>query len=104
MICKRFFLIFIFSFSINFSFGEINFFEIKPETILYKSIDKFIPSLNENDYELDEKQRTCNLTDTGIENIEKALRADNIIKEGNLFDIKNISKKFDIKICYLIFQ
>ena len=39
MICKRFFLIFIFYFSINFSFGEINFFEIKPETILYKSID-----------------------------------------------------------------
>ncbi len=60
-------------------------------SILYKSIDKFIPSLNENDYELDEKQRTCNLTDTGIENIEKALRANNIIKEGNLFDVKNIS-------------
>ncbi len=60
-------------------------------SILYKSIDKFIPSLNENDYELDEKQRTCNLTDTGIENIEKALKADNIIKEGNLFDVKNIS-------------
>ncbi len=60
-------------------------------SILYKSIDKYIPSLNENDYELDEKQRTCNLTDTGIENIEKALRADNIIKEGNLFDVKNIS-------------
>ena len=60
-------------------------------SILYKSVDKFIPSLNENDYELDEKQRTCNLTDTGIENIEKALRAENIIKEGNLFDVKNIS-------------
>jgi len=60
-------------------------------SILYKSIDKFIPSLNENDYELDEKQRTCNLTDTGIENIEKALKADNIIKEVNLFDVKNIS-------------
>ncbi len=60
-------------------------------SILYNSIDKFIPSLNENDYELDEKQRTCNLTDTGIENIEKALKADNIIKEGNLFDVKNIS-------------
>ncbi len=60
-------------------------------SILYKSINKFIPSLSENDYELDEKQRTCNLTDTGIENIEKALRADNIIKDGNLFDVKNIS-------------
>ena len=60
-------------------------------SILYKSIDKFIPSLNEDDYELDEKQRTCNLTDSGIENIENALRAENIIKEGNLFDVKNIS-------------
>ena len=60
-------------------------------SILYKSIDKFIPSLKEDDYELDEKQRTCNLTDSGIENIENALRAENIIKEGNLFDVKNIS-------------
>ncbi len=60
-------------------------------SILYKSIDKFIPLLNENDYELDEKQRTCNLTDSGVENIEKALKAENIIKEGNLFDVKNIS-------------
>ena len=60
-------------------------------SILYKSIDKFIPSLKNNDYELDEKQRTCNLTDSGIGNIEKALRKENIIKEGNLFDVKNIS-------------
>ena len=60
-------------------------------SILYKSIDKFIPLLNKDDFELDEKQRTCNLTDSGIGNIEKALRTDNIIKEGNLFDVKNIS-------------
>lgn len=39
MICKRFFLIPIFLFSINFSFGEINISEIKPKTVLYKSID-----------------------------------------------------------------
>ena len=39
MIYKRFFLITFFSLSINFSFGEINFFEKNPETILYKSID-----------------------------------------------------------------
>ncbi len=60
-------------------------------SILYKSIDKFIPLLNEDDYELDEKQRTCNLTDDGIGSIEKALIKENIIKEGNLFDVKNIS-------------
>ncbi len=60
-------------------------------SILYKAINKFIPLLNENDFELDEKQRTCNLTDSGIGNIEKALQKDKIIKEGNLFDVKNIS-------------
>ncbi len=60
-------------------------------SILYKAIDKYIPLLNEDDFELDEKQRTCNLTDNGIGNIEKALLKENIIKEGNLFDVKNIS-------------
>ena len=39
MVCKRLFLISVFSLSITFSFGGINFFEIEPETILYKSID-----------------------------------------------------------------
>jgi preprotein translocase subunit SecA len=65
--------------------------QAEDSSILYKSIDKFIPLLKQDDYELDEKQRTCNLTDNGIENIEKALKTDNIIKEGNLFDVKNIS-------------
>ena len=58
---------------------------------LYKSIDVFIPSLNKDDYELDEKQRTCNLTDQGIENIEIALKKANLIEEGSLYDVKNIS-------------
>ncbi len=65
--------------------------QAEDSSILYKSIDKFIPLLGINDFELDEKQRTCNLTDSGIVNIEKALQKDNIIKEGNLFDVKNIS-------------
>ena len=60
-------------------------------SILYKTIDKFIPSLKEDDYEMDEKQRTCNLTDNGIGNIEKALKAENVIEDGSLFDIKNVS-------------
>ena len=60
-------------------------------SILYKTIDKFIPSLKEDDYELDEKQRTCNLTDNGIGNIEQTLRSVNLIEDGSLFDIKNVS-------------
>ena len=60
-------------------------------SILYKTIDKFIPSLKEDDYELDEKQRTCNLTDNGIGNIEQALKSKNLIEDGSLFDVKNVS-------------
>src|SRR5210317_1300719 len=60
-------------------------------SVLYNSIDKFIPLLKENDYELDEKQRTCNLTDQGINNIEKALISKKIMENGSLFDVKNVS-------------
>ena len=60
-------------------------------SILYKTIDKFIPLLKEDDYELDEKQRSCNLTDKGIGNIEQILRSENLIEDGTLFDIKNVS-------------
>ena len=58
---------------------------------LYKSIDKFIPLLKQDDFELDEKQRTCNLTDIGINTVEEALRSENMIEDGSLFDIKNVS-------------
>ena len=47
--------------------------------------------MKSDDYELDEKQRTCNLTDKGIGKIEEALRSENLIDEGSLFDVKNIS-------------
>ena len=60
-------------------------------SILYKTIDKFIPSLKEDDYELDEKQRTCNLTDNGIGNIEQILKSEKLIEDGSLFDVKNVS-------------
>ena len=60
-------------------------------SVLYKSINKLIPLLKENDYELDEKQRTCNLTDQGINNIENALISEKIMEDGSLFDVKNVS-------------
>ena len=58
---------------------------------LYLSIDEVIPDIAETDYEMDEKARTVNLTDDGNENIEKLLRARNILTEGNLYDIENIT-------------
>ncbi|MBX3508735.1 MAG: preprotein translocase subunit SecA [Parvibaculum sp.] len=58
---------------------------------LYLSIDDVIPLISEDDYELDEKQRTVNLTEDGNERIEAILRERGILTEGNLYDIENIS-------------
>ncbi len=56
----------------------------------YKSIDIFIPKLSQDDYDLDEKQRSVTLTDQGLENIEKLLFDNNILKDGGLYDISNV--------------
>jgi len=56
----------------------------------YKSIDKFIPKLGADDFDLDEKQRSVTLTDQGLENIEKLLFEHNILKDGGLYDISNV--------------
>ena len=58
---------------------------------LYLSIDEIIPLIGEEDYELDEKQRTVNLTEEGNERIEEILRERGILEEGSLYDIENIS-------------
>src|SRR5690606_34976360 len=58
---------------------------------LYLSIDDVIPAISEDDYELDEKQRTVNLTEDGNERIEEILQERGILEEGSLYDIENIS-------------
>ncbi len=58
---------------------------------LYNKIDKIIPQLSKNDYELDEKQRTCNLTENGILSIEKLLIDNNLIQNGSLYDVNNVN-------------
>ena len=57
----------------------------------YKKIDKIIPALIEKDFDLDEKQRSVTLTDQGLENIENLLLENDIMKEGGLYDISNVS-------------
>ncbi|SDG12416.1 preprotein translocase subunit SecA [Pelagibacterium luteolum] len=58
---------------------------------LYKSIDKYIPLLTEEDYTIDEKHRAATLTDEGIEKLEEILTRDEVIKGGSLYDIDNVS-------------
>ncbi|MDB5596901.1 MAG: preprotein translocase subunit SecA [Hyphomicrobiales bacterium] len=58
---------------------------------LYNMIDKVIPGLTAADFELDEKQRTVNLTEAGNEHIEELLEAADLLKEGSLYDAANVT-------------
>ncbi len=65
--------------------------QAEDSSVLYKKIDKIIPQLSKDDYELDEKQRTCNLTENGILSIEKLLTDNNLIENGSLYDVNNVN-------------
>ena len=58
---------------------------------LYTAIDKLIPKLGADDYEKDEKARTVAFTEAGTENIENLLREADLLTEGTLYDIQNVS-------------
>jgi preprotein translocase subunit SecA len=58
---------------------------------LYQAIDQIVPQLSREDFDLDEKQRTVNLTESGNEKIEELLRAADILKEGTLYDAANVT-------------
>ena len=56
---------------------------------LYVGVNAFIPQLKREDFEIDEKQRTINLTDAGNEHVEALLRAAGLLKEGSLYEAAN---------------
>ncbi len=60
---------------------------------LYRQVDVVMRELVKDDstYDKDEKFRTASLTETGSEQVETMLRAADIITEGNLYDIFNVS-------------
>jgi preprotein translocase subunit SecA len=57
----------------------------------YNTIDTFILKLEKPDYEVDEKQRTVNLTEAGMERMEQWLRDANQLKSDSLYDVENVS-------------
>ena len=57
----------------------------------YNTIDAYIPKLVKDDYELDEKQRTVNLTEIGMERMEQWLRDAGQLKSDSLYDVENVS-------------
>jgi preprotein translocase subunit SecA len=58
---------------------------------LYTTIDTFIPSLIEGDYELDEKTRVVSLTEAGNEHVERLLTEADMLKGESLYDIENVT-------------
>ena len=58
---------------------------------LYNSIDAVLPRLVPGDFELDEKQRTVNLTEAGNEHIEELLAGIGLLDEGSLYDAANVT-------------
>jgi preprotein translocase subunit SecA len=57
----------------------------------YNTIDAFIPGLDKADFEVDEKQRTVNLTEVGMTKVEQRLRDAGQLKSDSLYDIENVS-------------
>ncbi len=57
----------------------------------YNTIDSYIPHLKTEDYELDEKQRTVTLAESGMERLEQMLRDAKLLKGDSLYDIENVS-------------
>ncbi|MCG6857127.1 MAG: preprotein translocase subunit SecA [Salaquimonas sp.] len=58
---------------------------------LYVAIDKFIPGIDPEDYELDEKQRTVTFTESGNEKLEQRLREAGLLKGESLYDVENVA-------------
>ena len=58
---------------------------------LYVTIDKFIPHIDEADYELDEKQKTVNFTEEGNEKLELQLKEAGLLKGESLYDVDNVA-------------
>jgi preprotein translocase subunit SecA len=59
---------------------------------LYDTINRFIPKLQPQDYIIEEKEKGVFLTESGIENIEKILRNNNVIaQDSTLYEPSNIA-------------
>jgi preprotein translocase subunit SecA len=66
--------------------------QVEDSSSSYKSVDVLIPELTEDDYEIDEKARSSNLTDEGVEHVEALLAKAGLLDEGaSLYDITSVT-------------
>ncbi|HTO39665.1 MAG TPA: preprotein translocase subunit SecA, partial [Rhizomicrobium sp.] len=60
------------------------------QTEVYRLVDAHMHNLVDEDFELDEKQKTVTLTEVGNEHMVQLLQAANLLETGDLYDIENI--------------
>ncbi|MGI9502397.1 MAG: preprotein translocase subunit SecA, partial [Geminicoccaceae bacterium] len=58
---------------------------------LYQTVDTYIPKLEPDDYEKDEKQRAVSLSESGAEKMQEWLAETELLKHPELYDIANVT-------------
>ena len=58
---------------------------------MYNTIDAFIPKLEEDHYEIDEKSKTATFTEDGTEFVEGLLSDADMLQGNSLYDIENVT-------------
>ena len=58
---------------------------------LYKSANKLVTALRDDDFERDEKARSVTMTETGVHHAEQLLIEAGLMNDGSLYDIANVS-------------
>ncbi len=65
---------------------------VEDRSELYVGVDKLVPKLEPDDYEVDEKMRAAVLTEKGVEHMERLLREAGLLAEGtSLYDPENVT-------------
>ena len=65
---------------------------LEDKTDLYVGINTLVPSLVEEDYDLDEKTKSVNLSEAGNEHMEQLLRDNGFMaEEESIYDIQNVT-------------
>lgn len=58
---------------------------------MYNTVDALIVTLQPEDYEIDEKQRTAIFTEGGTQKVEDMLKARDLLKGESLYDVENVA-------------
>ncbi|MEP4806722.1 MAG: preprotein translocase subunit SecA, partial [Hyphomicrobiales bacterium] len=64
---------------------------LEDKSEMYVQMDAYIPDLEDEDFEVDEKARSAIFTEAGTEKLEKILTEAGIMKGDSLYDVENVT-------------